>query len=288
MESFSIIRSTFVTLLRGWPLFLLYALWTLVFAPLAYLMLSIPEASNTTVLVSALLAIACAGSFCLLQAATAYWFRQASAGERISLNRSSLFGLVRNSFRTGASVALVTAVLVFFGWLVTLALPVVPADKSSTAQINEPLTGEAPDSTPQEREEPRPDEITKKDFKTRIFWIEAIRAALLWLVLPLLAIRLWNEAAFNGIGGMFKSIKDRAWHAWSPLSLLVGIIALLFIVGVPVGLISFRPKFESNWMDILSFISRMILAWALPVFGWLLAMAFTAATLRSESSTATE
>src|SRR5687767_10513797 len=97
MESISIIRSTFATLLRAWPLFLLYLLWTALFAPLGYLMLSIPEASTRTVVASALLAVVCALSFCALQAATAHWLARTATGERIGFNRAAMFDLARST-----------------------------------------------------------------------------------------------------------------------------------------------------------------------------------------------
>src|SRR2546425_11082844 len=93
MRFFSLIRSAIAVILRAWPLILLYAAWTLIFAPLGYLMLSIPEASTATVTVSALLALICAASFCALQAATAHWLWRTSRGEHIGLNRAALFGV---------------------------------------------------------------------------------------------------------------------------------------------------------------------------------------------------
>src|SRR5262249_35139395 len=91
---------------------------------------------------------------------------------------------------------------------------------------------------------------------------------------PLLAMRLWNEAVQNGLGKAVKSLSGRAWGAWSPLSLFVGAIALLFIAGGPVLLLSFGTKVESAWFAVALFGIGMAAAWLLPLFGWLLAMAF--------------
>lgn len=272
------IKKTLTAFFRAWPLLVLYGLWTAVFLPLGYLTLSIPEASAITVVASALLAIVCLGSFCSLQGATIFWLNRAVDGP-VRWNLDLVKGLFGSAFIDGAKIALLSTLIALPFWGATVLLPAVPT--STASELNQPLTGEVPNATPTTQPEAR---VAKgvAQLATRSFWVDLIRSALLWLALPLLAMRLWSEATVRGLGSAFKALTGRAWSAWSPLALLCGLIALTLVLGVPVLLLSVGTKVENTYMALGLFGFRMAMAWLLPVTGWLLAMAFSVASVRQE------
>lgn len=271
------IKKTVVVFFRGWPLLLLYGLWTAVFLPLGYLMLSIPEATTLTLAVSALLAIICLGSFCSLQGVTIFWLNRA-VDDPVRCNIDFFKSLFSSAFIDGAKIALLSILIALPFWGINLLFP-APAATSITSELNEPLTGEVLNASPTTRPE-----VAKgaAQLVTRGFWIDLIKNALLWLALPLLAMRLWSEATVKGLGSAFRSLSGRVWSAWAPLGLLCGLVALALVLGVPVLLLSVGTKVENTYLALVLFTLRMAMAWLLPVTGWLLAMAFTVTSIRMQ------
>lgn len=272
-----IVKKTLLAFLRSWPLLLLYGLWTALFLPLGYLMLSIPEATALTVTASALLAIICLGSFCSLQGVTIFWLNRA-VDQPIRWNSDLFKGLFSSAFIDGAKIAMLGILIALPFWGTNVLFP-TPVTTSIASELNQPLTGEVPNATPTTQPEAR---VVKgvAQLATRSFWVGLIRSALLWLALPLLAMRLWSEATIKGLGSAFKALAGSIWGAWSPLSLTCGLIALVLVLGVPVLLLSVGTKVENTYLALGLFAFRMAMAWLLPVTGWLLAMAFTVASVR--------
>ncbi|MBL8151144.1 MAG: hypothetical protein JNN15_14555 [Blastocatellia bacterium] len=278
MKTALLILSSISTFLRGWPLLLIYALWTAIFAPVAYYMLSIPEATASAIAISAALGLICLLSFCALQGITVFWFMKMSEVKQQIGDKKLLSGIVAGAFRLGAGVALVTFLVGLIGIGTHLLLP-VNTENDQPQTFNDPLTGSVPNSVPVAQNEPQ--KVSK--VATTAFWIELIRASILWLVLPLFAMRLWHEQAYGGVGNIVKAFSGRAWRAWAPASIGVGIFSLLIAVGGPVLLLSVGTKVESPILATLLFFVRMGLSWLLPVIGWLLTMAFMATSVRIDN-----
>ncbi|MCS6884251.1 MAG: hypothetical protein RMM17_11605 [Acidobacteriota bacterium] len=260
-------KQQITTFLRGLPLIVLYGIWTAIFIPLCYWLLSIPEADFTTIVISALIFTACMLSFFSLQGTTIYWLGCAAEGQA-KLNSVFLKGMLRSLFVDGAKVALLAVLMAPTFWLAMTLFPVTSPTPNADALLKQPLTGQV--------------KVEEKASSRTQYPIEIVRSALLWFALPLLLLRLWSEAVLNGLDRAFKSLLGSAWNAWHPSMLLWAILPLLLVLGAPVLLFSIELKVENAYLALLLFTIKLATAWLLLVLGWLFAVTLTVTSVKTQ------
>jgi hypothetical protein len=100
--------------------------------------------------------------------------------------------------------------------------------------------------------------------------ITTLRFLLLGLVMPLLAIQLWIEAAREGLVRAFKHTGRVVGRALAPGAVLVYAIGLLFFGVIPYFLITMSYSRGGAWTEISLLGARLLLASLFMLFGWLI------------------
>ena len=102
--------------------------------------------------------------------------------------------------------------------------------------------------------------------------LNAIRYLSLGLVLPLIAIHLWNASVGNDLRATIRATKDLIVGAFAPHSVLI--YAAGFVVfGVLPYLLLFKSMPAGRaWIEITFFVARLILVFVLTLFGWVVTM----------------
>jgi hypothetical protein len=99
--------------------------------------------------------------------------------------------------------------------------------------------------------------------------LTTLRFLLLGLVMPLVAIQLWIEAAREGLGRAFKNIGRVVGRALAPGAVLVYAIGLLFFGVIPYFLITIYYSRGGAWTQVSLLGARLLLASLSILFGWL-------------------
>jgi hypothetical protein len=99
--------------------------------------------------------------------------------------------------------------------------------------------------------------------------ITTLRFLLLGLVMPLLAIQLWIEAARVGLVRAFKNTGRVVGRALAPGAVIVYAIGLLFFGVIPYFLITMSYSRGGAWTEISLLGARLLLASLFMLFGWL-------------------
>ncbi|HEX8141253.1 MAG TPA: hypothetical protein VF553_01570 [Pyrinomonadaceae bacterium] len=102
--------------------------------------------------------------------------------------------------------------------------------------------------------------------------LTTLRALLLYLVLPLLAIRLWINVARAGLGHTLRNLKSVAGLALAPGAVLVYALGLLLFGVIPYFLITTHLSRGGAWMEITLLGVRLLLASLFILFGWLITL----------------
>lgn len=114
-----------------------------------------------------------------------------------------------------------------------------------------------------------PDEQSKEWLRTLLWWA---RFALLYILLPLLAIHLWIAAAREGARGAYRGLLRNAAYAFAPRSLAVyALLYTIFSVVVYVLLFT-KTQFGGAWVELGLLGGRIALALLLVFVGWLVTL----------------
>jgi len=100
--------------------------------------------------------------------------------------------------------------------------------------------------------------------------ITTFRFLLLGLVMPLLAIQFWIEAAREGLAQAFRNAGRVVGRALAPGSVLVYATGLLFFGVIPYFLITINYSRGGAWTEISLLGARLLLASLFMLFGWLI------------------
>ncbi|HEX8139282.1 MAG TPA: hypothetical protein VF544_17095 [Pyrinomonadaceae bacterium] len=100
--------------------------------------------------------------------------------------------------------------------------------------------------------------------------ITTLRFLLLGLVMPLVAIQFWIEAAREGLAQAFKNAGRVLGRALAPGAVLVYAIGLLFFGVIPYFLITINYSRGGAWTEISLLGARLLLASLFMLCGWLI------------------
>jgi len=113
--------------------------------------------------------------------------------------------------------------------------------------------------------------------------LTTLRALILYLVLPLIAIRLWISVAREGLGHTLRNLGGVFAHALTPGAVLVYAIGLLFFGVIPYFLITTHISRGGAWTELSLLGVRLFLASLFILFGWLITLgALSRARMKTE------
>lgn len=247
-------------------LILLLILYSALIAAL-YFFIATREASVWQVLLTFLLAVLVPVLFFTIQAiGTRHVERDAGARE--------LFGWAARNFW---KLLVVTVPVLLLAWLVAYLFGKFQVD--ATAAVTE-----AGRTVGAEAEAARP--AAARAAADVFSWKEVILSTLrfltLYLILPLVAIHLWIEAARGGLGGAFRNIKNVLARALRPGSVLVYFLGLLLFGVIPYLLITVNFYVGGTWREIIVLGVRLALAALFILFGWLITLGALSILSREE------
>ena len=128
------------------------------------------------------------------------------------------------------------------------------------------------DSASSESSRPKP------PVRWKYLFVSALRLLVLGVFLPLVAMHLWIAAARDGLGAAFAGFHRHVSRAFSARSVLTYGVGMIFFALLPYFLITKRTPFSSNTLEILVFGARILVAFSLMLFGWVMTMTALART----------
>jgi hypothetical protein len=104
------------------------------------------------------------------------------------------------------------------------------------------------------------------------YLLPGLRAIILYLVVPLIAIRLWIAVTQEGVASAFKRLGRHFIGALAPRALAIYVIVALIFGGLVWGLIFTRTQFGGPWVEITLLAGRLAMAGVAAFIGWFLAL----------------
>lgn len=125
-----------------------------------------------------------------------------------------------------------------------------------------------PDVAESSSEESRP----KPPVRWKYLFVSALRLLVLGVFLPLAAMHLWLAAVRDGFLAAFARSPSLIARAFSARSVLTYGIGMIVFALIPYFLITKRTPVSSNTFELLIFGARILIAFALMLFGWVMTM----------------
>ena len=247
-------------------LFVLLILYA-AFVASVYFFIAVREASIWQVLATFLLAALAPVLFFIIQA----------IGTRYVESGVKTKELLRWSVRSFWKLLVVTLPVLLLAWLIAYLFGKFEPDAAATV-ISE--AGRAGAETAAAR--PASARGAAEAFSWKEVIITTLRALILYLVLPLVAIQLWIAASRQGLGDVFRNIKRVLARALAPGSVLVYAIGLLFFGVIPYFLITTNFTRGGVWTEISLLVGRLALAALFMLLGWLVTLGALSIISRDE------
>lgn len=118
----------------------------------------------------------------------------------------------------------------------------------------------------------------------KYLFVSALRLFVLGVFLPLAAMHLWLAAARDGFKAAIIRLPRLIARAFSARSMLTYGIGMIVFALIPYFLITKRTPLSSNTFELLVFGARILIAFTLMLFGWVMTMT---ALARADVQTAT-
>lgn len=119
----------------------------------------------------------------------------------------------------------------------------------------------------------------KPPVRWKYLFVSALRLLVLGVFLPLAAMHLWLAVARDGLFAAFARFHRLIIRAFSARSVLTYGIGMIVFALIPYFLITKRTPVSSNTLELLIFGVRILVAFTLMLFGWVMTMTALAAPL---------
>jgi len=126
----------------------------------------------------------------------------------------------------------------------------------------------------------------KPPVRWKYLFVSALRLFVVGVFLPLAAMHFWLAAVREGLLAAFTRSPSLIARAFSARSVLTYGIGMIVFALIPYFLITKRTPVSSNTLELLIFGARILIAFALMLFGWVMTM--TALARADGQSAATE
>jgi hypothetical protein len=127
----------------------------------------------------------------------------------------------------------------------------------------------------------------KPPVRWKYLFVSALRLLLLGVFLPLAAMHLWLAAARDGLLAAFARFHQHVFRAFSARSVLTYGVGMIVFALIPYFLITKRTPVSSNTFELLIFGVRILVAFTLMLFGWVMTMT-ALARLNDQTATTTD
>ena len=252
-ETFHSIATAARTVLKSWRSMLLIAIVYAAFLGALYSFIAVREASVAQVIATFALAIAAPLLFFMLQGMI---MGSIAAGDDTSVG-----SLIKRALSNFWKLLLISLPLIALAVLVAYLLAKAQARLGTS--ITETAT-EIPRRLAAGAGEPaRP-----IDWKAAM--VSTVRYLTFGLFLPLAAIHLWLAAAREGLGHALKKIGSLLARAFSPRSVLVYVLGFIVFAIAPYFLLFRATPSKHAWLELILFVARMAIVFALTLFGWVI------------------
>jgi cytochrome bd-type quinol oxidase subunit 1 len=201
-------------------------------------------------------------------------FVVAAAGASFAVGHRNAGGLLRHTARSFPKVLLVSIPFVLLAVLSVYLLnklerrvQLSPEERANVEDARRAEAAEAESSaSSSEASKPKP------PVRWKYLFVSALRLFVLGLFLPLAAMHLWLAAARDGLVSAFARFHRHIMRAFSARSVLTYGVGMIVFALVPYFLITKRTPFESNTLELAIFGARILLAFSLMLFGWVMTM----------------
>lgn len=105
-----------------------------------------------------------------------------------------------------------------------------------------------------------------------------LRILLLWIALPLAALHLWLTVGRDGLLTTVRRLARVLARAFEPQSVFIYVIGLILFGMMPYFLIFTRTPVKNGWAELIIFGLRLLLAFVLTLWGWLITVGALART----------
>jgi hypothetical protein len=104
------------------------------------------------------------------------------------------------------------------------------------------------------------------------YLLPGIRAIILYLIVPLVAIRLWIAVTQEGVANSFKRLGKHFIGALAPRALAIYVIVALIFGALVWGLVFTRTQIGGPWVEIVLLAGRLAMAGVVIFIGWFLSL----------------
>lgn len=242
-------------LLRKWPAFLLFNLLYALFLGSVYLFFATREARVWQLIFTAILALAAPVLFYLIQAAAINYAVAPTTGK-----------LLLRTLRDFLLLLLISLPFIAIGvGLYYLLNKLQMRFPVPVHEVTRETARAASSSTPRLPATPPPMPLHWPSV-----FISTLRIVLLFVVLPLLTIQFWIAFMHEGFVNTLKRLHRIIGRAFAGEAIMIYMVGLLFFGLFPYFLIFTRTPIKNGWGELLIFGIRLLLAFALTLWGWVI------------------
>ncbi|HEY0100115.1 MAG TPA: hypothetical protein VGB76_14290 [Pyrinomonadaceae bacterium] len=210
-----------------------------------------------------------------------------AAGASYALGERGAAGLLRRTARSFAKVLLVSLPLVLLAVLAVYLLNKlenrVQLTPEERAQAEYSMSMTEPDAA--SADAPSPESRPKPPVRWKYLSVSALRLLVLGLFLPLVAMHLWLAVARDGLLAAFARFHRHIFRAFSARSVLTYGVGMIVFALIPYFLITKRTPVSNNTLELLLFGARILIAFTLMLFGWVMTMSALAPHLDGTGAT---
>jgi hypothetical protein len=208
-------------------------------------------------------------------AAPLLFFVVQAAGASYALGEQGARGLLSRTARSFGKVLVVSLPLVLLAVLAVYLLnkledrvKMTPEERARAEYATQGSETETEGASGDASADSRP----KPPVRWKYLFASALRLLVLGVFLPLLAIHLWLAAARDGLLAAFARFHRHIIRAFSARSVLTYGVGMIVFALIPYFLITKRTPVSSNTLELLLFGARMLVAFTLMLFGWVMTM----------------
>ena len=200
------------------------------------------------------------------------FFVVGAAGASYAVGERRPGGLLKRTARSFLKVFTVSIPVILFAVLSVYLLNKlerrVELSPEERARIEYATSAETENETEASSAEAR----RRPPVRWRYLFVSALRLFVLGVFLPLAAMHLWLAAARDGLLAAFARFHRLIARAFSARSVLTYGIGMIIFALIPYFLITKRTPVSSNTFELLIFGARILIAFALMLFGWVMTM----------------
>lgn len=264
VDSFHSIAMAAKKLIKNWSAMIVLAVLYAALLASLYLFVTIREATAGQVVLTLLLAVAAPLLFFLIQTAGVCQVR-----------KSGFFAMLRETIGSFWKVLVVSLPLLALTILVLYLLTKLQSYLGAPRDLTDLV---------------RQHQISKEGagappVQWSVSLLTTARYLLIGVVVPILAIHLWIAATNEGLRSVIRKLKRILVSAFAPNSVLIYITGFIGFGLIPYLVLFKAIPVNRPWMEMGLFVIRLLIVFALTLFGWVATMAALAESAQKREAT---